>query len=269
MEHDVNYHRPITVDDGIFWVGVYEPEANLHCNSYLVTAGEKALVIDGGSRPDFAAIMMKILQAGVHPKNIVGLIYQHYDPDLCGSISNFIDLCGNPDLKIYSKASNNLFLRYYFEKTHHHMLVDIDRIDFRLTVEGRVLRFIKTPYTHSAGSFVTLDERTETLFTGDLFGSFATNWQLFHELDEECFSCPDYQACPNRRPYCPIPDFLSFHKHVMPCNKALQHSMEVLEQVSVKTIAPQHGSIFHKKRDIRHVISLLKNLTGVGIDAIA
>ena len=210
MEHGMNYNRPIRVADGIFWVGVYEPEAKLHCNSYLVVEGDSAVVIDGGSRPDFASVMMKILQTGIHPNKIVGLIYQHYDPDLCGSIPNFVDLCENRDLKIYSKASNNLFLRYYFEKCHHHKLIDIDAINFELNLDGRLLKFIRTPYTHSAGSFVTLDERTGSLFTGDLFGSFASNWKLFLELNDECMSCGDVHHCPNHLNYCPVPDFLTF-----------------------------------------------------------
>ncbi|EKD83425.1 MAG: hypothetical protein ACD_39C00686G0005, partial [uncultured bacterium] len=79
MESGMNYNRPIKVAEGIFWIGVYEPEANLHCNAYMIVEGDKALIIDGGSRPDFANIMMKILQTGIHPKNIVGLIYQHYE----------------------------------------------------------------------------------------------------------------------------------------------------------------------------------------------
>lgn len=269
MEYGMNYNRPIMVAEGIFWIGVYDPAAKLHCNSYLVIEGESALVIDGGSRPDFASTMMKILQTGIRPKNIVGLIYQHYDPDLCGSISNFIDLCDNKDLRIYSKSSNNLFLRYYFEKSHHYRLTDINALNYELSVGSRVLKFIKTPYSHSAGSFVTLDERTGTLFTSDLFGSFASTWQLFLDLNDECQACTDYERCPRHQEYCPVPDLLSFHRHVMPCNKALSYSMQLIENLPVNIIAPQHGSIFRRKKDIEHVISLLKNLTGVGIDAIA
>lgn len=264
----ISYNKPVPVADGIFWIGVHDPEANLHCNSYIIIENEKALIIDGGSRPDFAATMMKVLQTGIRPKNIVGLIYQHYDPDLCGSLSNFIDLCDNPDLRIYSKASNNLFLRYYFEKRHHEKLVDINGLNYELSLGNRRLKFIKTPYTHSAGSFVTLDERTGTLFTSDLFGSFATTWELFLELTDQCFTCNSYHQCPNQKSYCPMPDLMAFHRQVMPCTKALSHAMGLIEKLPITAIAPQHGSIINKERDISWVISALKNLKEVGIDAI-
>ncbi len=264
----ISYNKPVMVAEGIFWTGVYEPETNLHCNSYILIENERALVIDGGSRPDFAATMMKILQTGIRPQNIAGLIYQHYDPDLCGSLSNFVDLCDNPDLKIYSKASNNLFLRHYFEKNHHKKLVDINGLNYELSLGNRRLKFIKTPYTHAAGSFVTLDERTGTLFTSDLFGSFASKWDLFLELSDECHQCSTYTQCPNHREYCPIPELIDFHRHVMPCSKALSHAMGLIESLPIKTLAPQHGSIINQERDINSIISLLKNLQGVGIDSI-
>jgi len=256
------------VADGIFWIGVHDPEANLHCNSYIVIEGESALIIDGGSRPDFAGTMMKVLQTGIRPKNIVGLIYQHYDPDLCGSLANFIDLCDNPELRIYSKASNNIFLRHYCEKVHHKKLVDINGLNYELSLGSRKLKFIKTPYTHSAGSFVTLDERTGTLFTSDLFGSFATKWELFLELTDQCFTCTNFHRCPNHKSYCPMPDLEAFHRQVMPSTKALSHAMGVIEKLPVTALAPQHGSIINKERDISWVVSKLKNLEGVGIDAI-
>lgn len=264
-----SYNKPVKVADGIFWIGVHDPGANLHCNSYIIIENERALVIDGGSRPEFAETMMKILQLGIKPKSIVGLIYQHYDPDLCGSLSNFIDLCDNPEMRIYSKASNNLFLRYYFEKHHHEKLVDLESINFELKLsDNRKLRFFKTPYTHSAGSFVTLDENTGTLFTSDLFGSFAKEWELFIELSDKCFDCKDYSSCPKNKEYCPLPDIIDFHKHVMPCSKALSYAMQLIEEIPVKTVAPQHGSVIFKQRDISFIVSLLKNLKDVGIDGI-
>ena len=54
----------------------------------------------------------------------------------------------------------------------------------------------------------------------------------------------------------------------MPCNKSLYYSMSVIEELPINIIAPQHGSIYRKRRDIAHLINLLKNLKEVGIDGI-
>ena len=152
--------------------------SNLTCNPYLVVQDDQAILIDSGSRTDFAAATMKILQTEVDPRKVIGLIYQHYDPDLCESMSNFIDMCDNPDLKIISERRNNVFISFYIPRDKYELLDSIDDHDHTLSLNGRVLEFIPNPYAHSPGSFITYDKRTKTLFSSDLFGSYSTQWEL-------------------------------------------------------------------------------------------
>lgn len=214
MTIDKKYDRPIQVAEGIYWVGFRDEKSNLTCNPYLVVQGDQAILIDGGSRTDFAVVMMKILQAGVDPQNVVGLIYQHYDPDLCGSMSNFIDMFENPSLKIISEKKNNVFISFYIHRDKYHLLESIDTYNYSFDLNGRILEFIPTPYAHSPGSFVTYDPKTKTLFTSDLFGSHSTQWDLFLEFEEECFTCLDYDKCPKQHIDCPVKDILAFHKEI-------------------------------------------------------
>lgn len=263
-----NYDRPVQVADGIHWVGFRDQKSDLSCNPYLVVEGDAALLIDSGSRSDFAAVMMKVLQAGVDPQRIVGLVYQHYDPDLCGSMPNFVDMCDNPALRVISEKSNHVFISFYIHRDRHHLMEAIDRYDYRFDLNGRQLTFIPTPYAHSPGSFVTYDEKTRTLFTSDLFGSYAIVWDLFLELEDSCFDCADYDDCPNLKPACPVKDILAFHREMMPCTKALRHAMATIKTLKVDRIAPQHGSILHRKRDIAFIVRKLDALKRVGIDGI-
>jgi len=262
------YDRPVKVAEGIFWVGFRDNHTNLFCNPYLIVEEEQAVLIDAGSRSDFAVVMMKILQTGIDPGQIVALVYQHYDPDLCGSMGNFIDMCDNPGLRLFSEQSNKLFLSYYIHRDRYPLLSSINDHDFKFTFNNRSLRFIPTPYAHSQGSFVTYDEKTRTLFTGDLFGSFSTQWDLFIQLEEECLTCTDYDNCPNGRASCPFPAMIEFHQSVMPCKKALRHAIHQIKALDADVIAPQHGSVLNRKRDIRLVADTLEALNEVGIDAI-
>jgi len=268
MNDSMKYDRPIRIADGIYWVGFYEQTTNFHCNPYLIIEGDKAVLIDGGSRPDFAVVMMKILQTGIDPKQISALVYHHPDPDLCGSMSNMIDICENQDLRILSETSNNIFITYYIEREKHHLLESIDKCGYSYTFNGRTLQFFKTPYCHSAGSFVTYDLKTKTLFSSDLFGSISKEWDLFIRLDDECISCIDFDNCVKRRLYCPLSDIVDFHKKIMPSEKALGHAMDVISHIDIDIIAPQHGSVFADKKDINVLIKNLSSLTQVGIDSL-
>jgi flavorubredoxin len=267
MKHEKSYDRPIEIAENIYWVGFHEITSNLHCNPYLIVEGDQAVLIDAGSRPDFAVVMMKILQTGISPEQIVALIYHHVDPDLCGSLSNMVDICANPELIVLSEPRNNIFISYYIEREKRSLLTSIDVYDGLFTFGERTLKFIKTPYAHEAGSFVTHDMKTGTLFSSDLFGSFSRQWELFIELIDGCHECKDYGHCINRSGYCPIPDILEFHKTVMPSEKALRYAMNIIRGLDVQIIAPQHGSIFTKKKDIDFLIERLGALKGVGIDA--
>ncbi len=267
MNTQHGYDRPMEIAEAIYWVGFHEKQSNFHCNPYLIVTGDQAVLFDAGSRPDFALVMMKILQTGIAPEQIRALIYHHIAPDLCGSMSNMVDICKNPELIILSDPDNNMFLSYYLEREKRPLLKSIDKYGLEFTFAGRTMQFIKTPYAHSTGSFVTYDINTKTLFSSDLFGSYSSQWELFLDLKDECYICQDYGRCPEQNKYCPLRDIYAFHKRVMPSEKALHHAMGVIGKLDLETIAPQHGSVLNKKKDIYFLIEKLGSLPGVGIDA--
>ena len=257
--------RPVRVAEGVFWVGTRDEFSRLQCNPYLLVEGDKAVLIDGGSRTDFAAVMMKILQAGVDLQNIVALIYQHPDPDLCGSMPNILDLCRNPDLKVVSMAANHLFIQYYVDRQMLSMLESLEGLDFTFSFNGRRLRFIPTPHAHSAGSFATYDERTGILFSSDLFGSLSSG-DLFISLDEKCALCRDLTECRLGRDRCPIADILEFHRQVMPTRYVIEYALQEIGKLDVRMLAPQHGNVIQGQRDVGIVMQMLRNIDDVGID---
>lgn len=264
---NLDYDLPIKIAEDIYWVGFYDKPSGLHCNPYLVIDGNEAVVIDGGSRPDFPTVMMKILQTGIDPSSITALIYQHYDPDLCGSIPNFEDIIDRDDLKIISDKENNMFIRHY---AVHAPLRSLEYLNHQLEFSsGRKLQFTNTPYSHSAGSFVTFDEKTGVLFTSDLFGSYGAQWDLFLVLEEECKDCMDYQNCQKGRTHCPLPGIFRFHERIMTSKKALRFALERILKIPFTIIAPQHGSVIPSPEDIKVVYDRLVSLEGVGIDGVA
>ncbi len=260
-----NYQEPIAVGEGIYWVGFYDEERNLHCNPYLIVDGEEAVLIDSGSRTDFSSVMTKILQTGVEPAQIKHLIYHHYDPDLCSSIPHFEQLLDRENIKLISHKENNVFIRYYAGTVK---MFCIESLGQEITFgSGRRLQFRRTPYAHSAGSFVTFDEKTGTLFSSDLFGSYDKKWDLFIELSPECRRCTLPEECPAEKSYCPLQGIFTFHRRIMTSRRALKYAMETLQEFQIQQVAPQHGSIVWKKEDITCIIERLAELDGVGIDA--
>lgn len=276
LNQNLDYNRPLRIAEDIYWVGLNENAYGLQSNPYLVVDGGEAILIDGGSRPDFPAVMMKVMQTGVGPESISTLIYHHYDPDLCASIPNLESLIEKRDLHIISHRENNIFIRHYGIGSHR--LACVETMGLKLTLKsGRVFRFFTTPYAHSAGSFMTLDEKTGVLFTSDIFGSYGRPdmWELFMEFPPQCQGCANedqyanMHLCQTIDGYCPLPGLYNFARRIMTSNAALANALKKVREASPSMIAPQHGSIFPRKEDIDFAIERLSTLKDVGIDGIS
>ena len=256
--------EPVSIADGIFWVGYADKYRGLHCNPYLIIEGDEAVLIDGGNRDDFSTVMLKILRTGIEPSQIKRLIYQHYDPDLCGSLPQLEDIINNDELKIISHRENNVFINYYSSKTEKLDFRDLgNHFDF---ATGRRLEFYATPFCHQPGSFVTYDTRTKTLFSCDLFGSFDVRWTLSLELEDACRECRYEDRYVSCRAICPVSGIIEFHKRIMPSNRALINTLNIIEKLDIDIIAPQHGSIISPKEDVDAIFRHLYSIKNVGID---
>jgi len=265
MFHDKKMFEPVEIGKGVFWIGFYDKSAELHCNPYLIVEEDEAVLIDGGSRPDFPGVMMKIMKTGIIPKNIKALIYQHYDPDLCGSLPHLESIIDSSDLKILTNKENIRFIKHYGGSVPFENLENTGyKFQFR---SGRLLEFFNTPYAHTQGSFITFDHETKILFTSDIFGSYSNNWQLFLKLDSECLDCTLEDKCPIDKNFCHLKNICQFHKELMTSERALKYAMEVISAIPFEKIAPQHGSIVEDFESIVCVVKRLKQLKDVGVDA--
>ena len=263
-KNGLDYNEYIEIADGIYWVGFADINAGLHCNPYLITDNDEAVLIDSGSRNDFDTVMLKIMRTGTDPARIKRLIYQHYDPDLCGNIPHMEALIGNDNLKILSHRENNIFINYYSTRSQKECVEDLG-YTYRFT-SGRELKFIPTPYSHSAGSFVTYDTKTKVLFSSDIFGSYDANWNLYSMVAERCDGCTPENICPVTEKPCQIICMMNYHKSVMTSTKALRFALKRINELDISIIAPQHGSILHTPAVKKIVIGFLNTLEGVGID---
>ena len=258
--------NPAEIAEGVFWLGYPHNNVGLHCNPYLIREGDEAVLIDGGSRDDFSHVMLKILRTGLKPMQIKRLVYHHYDPDLCGNLPQLEAIINTTELRIISQMENNVFIHYYSHKT--------PKVDYRVInrefvfATGRRLTFHGTPFCHSPGSFITFDEKSKTLFSSDLFGSYDANWSLFLDLSKQCGECVAQRICPITKEKCPIYGIDQFHKRIMPSMKALSHALNVVESLDFQQIAPQHGSILRSRRDAEVVIGYLRSIQSVGIDCL-
>ncbi|MFA7196749.1 MAG: response regulator [Anaerovoracaceae bacterium] len=230
----MNQTQPVEIASGIYWVGGISSNQGLQCNPYLLVDGTEAVLIDPGSILDFEAVWKNVCSL-ISPDRIRYVILHHQDPDLASSVPLFEKKGCRFELVTHWRTKT--LVRYYGVVSDFYI---INSHGNQLTLaSGRTLSFLPAPYLHFPGAVMTYDARTQTLFSGDLFGAFSGEWAL--EASE------DYME-----------RMKSFHEHYMPSREVLQPVMESLLALPISLIAPQHGSLIRK--DIRSHIKALRDL---------
>ena len=226
---------------GVYWVGDCQQSGNLHCNPYLIIDGGEGVLIDPGSPLDFAAVLANVTRL-IPLDRIKHIILQHQDPDFCSSTPLFEQQGFAGSLATHWRAA--ALIKYYGVRSPFYI---VNNHQLQLTFgQGRVLRFLPTPYLHFPGAITTYDPMTKTLFSSDLFGSFSQKWTLFaDEYDED-----------KTRSY--MEAMLAFHEHYMPSNDILRPVMETFLQMDISRIAPQHGSVI--RHNLTSYITALRDL---------
>jgi len=225
-----------TGDHAVYWLGIQE-ESAFRCNTYLITDGDQAIVVDPGSRGWFPTVKAQVARL-LPPERVSGLILCHQDPDVAASLPDWLEL--NPDLTVFSSPRTQVLLPYYGVSGYR--FHDVEAEPLRPLPSGAALRFVPAPFLHSPMAFATLDEGSHLLFTGDIFAAIDTDWQLVVENFDQHRIKLDY-----------------FHIDYMAANAAAVGFVNRLEGIELAGLLPQHGSII-PRRFVADALDYLRDL---------
>ncbi|MDA8065896.1 MAG: MBL fold metallo-hydrolase [Thermaerobacter sp.] len=227
----------------VYWVGS-EEATHFRCNAYLLCHGDANVLIDPGGRFHYDQVSRRV-EGVVDPQKITHIVVQHQDPDLCGSLPLWLERQGGIKVLTNSRAAVLL--------PHYGLTCPIEETDdgWLPLGDGAKLRFLPAPFMHFPGAFVTYDPISKFLFSGDIFAAVNADWQMFVQ-DFDLHS-----------------GFMEiFHTDYMAGHRALAGFTAMLrrEQVPIRAILPQHGSII-MERDVPKALEWLGNLL-CGLDLI-
>ena len=205
----------------VWWVGMMLPDDRFQCHVYLIEQGDQSVLIDPGSAL-VASEMIRKVESIVPLTSIRWLVCSHADPDIIGALPALEARGLSPDAAIVTYWRDEALIVH---SGTPRPFWRIEEHDWRLDLEDRTLRFVFTPYLHFAGAFATYDETSGTLFSSDLFGGFTEDPSLF------ATSIEYFDA------------IRAFHEHYMPSREILAHSLQMIRELPMLRIAPQHGQV--------------------------
>jgi len=219
----------------IYWLGIPE-ETAFRCNAYLIVNHDEAILVDPGSRPFFEFVKKRVEE--IIPLNqLKGLVLCHQDPDVAGSMIDWIELF--PEIQIISSDRTNVLLPHFGITDYNYYSIGLDN-DFKYTFSsGDKLTFVEAPFLHFPGAFVTYDEVSQFMFSGDIWAALDINWNLVvDDFDDHVMKLD------------------LFHLDYMASNVASRGFAYKIQDMKIEAILPQHGSIIPKE----YVLDAIKYL---------
>ncbi|MBI3752682.1 MAG: MBL fold metallo-hydrolase [Deltaproteobacteria bacterium] len=237
---NINMDKPVQLYDSpghkIYWVGSVE-ETIFRCNTYLLLDGKQNYLIDpGGVVTHFSQVMERV-KAISEPSDITHIIVHHQDPDLCASIPLWLKF--NKDIVIMTDPRTRVLLPHYGIVDGKYFNVD-DKKAVALPSGGE-LKFIRSPFMHSPGAFVTYDSVSRFLFSSDICAALDDNRKLVADDINSQLGLMN-----------------AFLEDYIACNKAIRGFLKNIKGIEIVAILPQHGSII-KKEFVKPMLDYLKD----------
>jgi flavorubredoxin len=219
------------VSPGVFSVGVIDWDRRLFdeliplpdgtsYNAYLVRGGEKNALIDSADPPFGRALLENLAGLGIDRLDYV--VAHHAEQDHSGSIPAVLERF--PEAKVVCTPRCRELLEEHLKISAEKFETVEDRAT--LSLGGKTLEFLYTPWVHWPETMVTYLKEDEILFSCDFFGShFATS---------DLFADPKIIYEPAKRYYAEI---------MMPFRAIIRKNLEVVDSLEIKMIAPSHGPL--------------------------
>jgi flavorubredoxin len=221
------------IREKVYWMGAVDWERRLFdsliplpdgtsYNAYLIEGTEKTALLDTVDPPKSAELLAQLEEV----PRIDYIVSHHAEQDHSGSIPYVLERFPDAKVVVSNKAKG--------------MLIDLLKIpeEAFITVEdgetlslgGRTLKFIYTPWVHWPETMVTYLEEERILFSCDFFGS--------HIATSDLFMIDEGRVYESAKRY--------FAEIMMPFRNIIEKNLEKLKDYEIQIIAPSHGQIYDR-----------------------
>jgi len=189
-------------------------------NSYLIKGSSKIALIDSVDPTKQKELIENLKRAKVD--RIDYIVQHHGEQDHSGAIPRLLEKY--PMAKVVCNKKCKEFLMEL-------LLIPQDKFievgeNEEISLGGKTLRFIFTPWVHWPETFVTFLKEDGILFTCDFFGSHYSTSDMYAKEEKVYTAAKRYYA-----------------EIMMPFRKTIQANIEKVEKLNAKMIAPSHGPI--------------------------
>lgn len=218
----------------------------VQANQFLVYDHQHAALIDPGGELTYSRLFLAISDY-MNVKNLDYVIASHQDPDIVASLNKW--LVGT-DAKVVVPELWQRFIPHFTRpgKISGRLIAMPDKgMDLQL---GSIkLKALPAHFLHAEGNFHFYDPVSRILFSGDVGANLGPE----DDLDKPITRLKEI-----------LPHMDGFHKRYMNSNKVCRLWANMVRQLDISMIVPQHGRAY-QGRAIKEFIDYFENLQ-CGVD---
>ncbi len=238
-------------DSGNHKVFLFEeltPASAVQANQFLIVHNEEAMLLDPGGHKVQSKLFSDI-SALIPIKRIKYIFLSHQDPDIVASINYW--LMTTEATALISKLWIRFLPHFGLDSKLEGRVVPIEDKGTKITLGGDCeLALIPAHFLHSPGNFQVYDPVSKILFSGDLGASLGQDYTFVKDFESH------------------IKFMEPFHKRYMASGKVLKLWANMVRNLEIDTIAPQHGAVFKGKEMVEKFILWAESLS-CGVDLLS
>lgn len=224
----------------------------IQANQFLIINGQEGGIIDPGGDLTYSPLTFELLK--YLPLNKIKYVFgSHQDPDIITSMPRWLMHTQAKIVasKLWARFLPHLNSAYTSEKMDGEWLerlIELPDEGLSVPIGNSELHCIPAHFLHSVGNFQFYDPISKVLFSGDLGASTIGDPQT---------PVTDMQAH--------IRHMRGFHQRYMCSNKILRYWVDMVKDMDIEMIVPQHGAPFAGRDSIEQFLDWLWELP-CGID---
>lgn len=224
-----------------------QDDCAVQANQFLIVTDGHGALIDPGGNMTYNGLRM-----GMHkyfqPNKLEYILASHADPDIVASLNKWLVAT---ECKVLVSRLWARFVPHFCSIGNAvGRVVAIPDSGMRIPLGNTTIIAIPAHFLHSEGNFQFYDPISKILFSGDMGTSLVESRTIAEPVS-------NFKAH--------LPTMEPFHRRIMASNKVCRYWTNMVRQMDVEWIVPQHGRSFKGKDMIKQFLAWVDNLQ-CGVD---
>lgn len=217
----------------------FDAGLSVQANQHLVIHDGQGLLLDPGGHKVYNRVLTATL-ASLKGGKLRYLFLSHQDPDIVAACNGWLM---TTDADAFCSALWTRFIPHFgLDRLVEHRLKPVPDEGMVLELGSAKLLVLPAHFLHSPGNLHLYDPISKILYSGDLGASMGFEGREATDFDAH------------------LKYMEGFHRRYMANNKALRNWAQMVRQLDIEIIAPQHGALFRGKAMVERFIAWCEQL---------